>query len=220
MSYGTIIKKDVNVLEKIQDINEIEYWLDKGNIQNYFDTPNLVFHGYRYEKGEYITVPDKKMDKILFLVEGTVQIYGIREDGSLSPVNQIVSPTILGDLEFPNEGVTPFFTETKTQAVCLSLSIKKYRNQLDCDTRFLHTLLQSYADKLKFFSLADTVTTTLEERVLLYMENICPMHEINGIETAIFQLRCSRRQLQRVLKQLCDNEKITKVGKGRYKLIT
>ena len=204
MSYGTIIKKDVNVLEKIQDINEIEYWLDKGNIQNYFDTPNLVFHGYRYEKGEYITVPDKKMDKILFLVEGTVQIYGIREDGSLSPVNQIVSPTILGDLEFPNEGVTPFFTETKTQAVCLSLSIKKYRNQLDCDTRFLHTLLQSYADKLKFFSL----------------ENICPMHEINGIETAIFQLRCSRRQLQRVLKQLCDNEKITKVGKGRYKLIT
>ena len=88
----------------------MEYWLDKGGIRDCFDTPDLVFQAYRYEKGEYITVPGKPMDKILFLVEGTVQIYGIREDGSLSPVNQIVSPTILGDLEFPNQEAAPFFT--------------------------------------------------------------------------------------------------------------
>ncbi|MCI8454932.1 MAG: hypothetical protein HFE84_10015 [Lachnospiraceae bacterium] len=70
-------------MRKILDRNQREYWLEKGNIYNYFDTPNLVFQGYCYEKGEYITVPGKKMDKILFLVEGTVQIYGVREDGSL-----------------------------------------------------------------------------------------------------------------------------------------
>lgn len=209
----------MSTLKEILEVEQIEYWLEKGNIRNFFDTPDLKFQAYCYEKGEYITVPDRQMDKILFLVEGTVQIYGVREDGSLSPINHIVSPTILGDLEFPNQAVTPFFTETKTRSVCLSLSTKKYREQLNCDLRFLHMLIQSYAEKLKIFSFADTVSTTLEERVLLYMKNICPLHEINSIEKAIFQLRCSRRQLQRVLKKLCDCGKIQKMGKGRYKLI-
>lgn len=158
------------------------------------------------------------MDEILFLVEGTVLIYGVRDDGSLSPINQLVSPALLGDLEFPNQGITPFFTETKTAVVCLSLSTKKYFKQLHSDLRFLHMLLQSYSDKLKIFSFVDTVTATLEERVLLYMKSICPQHEINGIEKVIYQLRCSRRQLQRVLKKLCDNREIEKIGKGRYKL--
>ncbi|MCI8865285.1 MAG: cyclic nucleotide-binding domain-containing protein [Lachnospiraceae bacterium] len=205
---------------EISDGKQIEYWLDKGGVRDCFDTPDLVFQAYRYEKGEYITVPGKPMDKILFLVEGTVQIYGIREDGSLSPVNQIVSPTILGDLEFPNQEAAPFFTETKTPAVCLSLSTKAYRNQLDCDLRFLHVLVQSCTDKLKFFSLKDTVAATLEERVLLYLKNVCPRCEMDGVETAVFQLRCSRRQLQRVLKKLCEKGQVRRVGKGRYRLAT
>ncbi len=207
-------------MKKILQKEQIDYWLDIGKIRSYFDTSDLDFQAFYYEKGEYITVPDTQMEHILFLVDGTVQIYGIREDGSLSPVNQIVSPAVLGDLEFPNHGITPFFTETKTPAVCLSLSTKKYRKQLECDLRFLHMLLHSYAEKLRIFSLADAVTTTLEERVLLYLKNVCPAHEINGIETAIFQLRCSRRQLQRVLKSLCDSGDIKKTGKGRYKLLT
>lgn len=204
-------------MKKIKDEKQIKYWIDKGNIRNYFDTPDLVFQLYCYEKGEYITVPGRQMDSILFMVEGTARIYGIRQDGTLSSVNQIVSPAILGDLEFPNQGAAPFYTETTTKVICLSLSTKKYREQLDCDLRFLHMLLQSYADKF-FFPLADTMITTLEERVLFYLNNICPQHEINGIETAVFQLRCSRRQLQRVLKKLCDNGKLKKIGKGKYKL--
>ena len=39
-----------------------------------------------------------------------------------------------------------------------------------------------------------------------------------GMESATLQLRCSRRQLQRVLKKLCLQGKIEKVGKGRYRL--
>lgn len=205
-------------MEEICDKEQIEHWLDQGNIRGCFDTPDLVFQAYRYEKGEYITVPDQRMDKIMFLVEGTVQIYGIREDGSLSPVNQIESPTMIGDLEFPDQGLTPLFTEVKTPVTCLSLSAEQYRGQLERDLRFLHLLLRSYADKLRIFSAVDTVTTALEERVLLYMRNVCPLREINGIETAIFQLRCSRRQLQRVLKKLCETGQIEKIGKGRYRL--
>ncbi len=183
----------MSTLKEILEVEQIEYWLEKGNIRNFFDTPDLNFQAYCYEKGEYITVPDRQMDKILFLVEGTVQIYGVREDGSLSPINHIVSPTILGDLEFPNQAVTPFFTETKTRSVC-------------------HYLQRN---------IVNSSTMTFDFCICLFnhMKNICPLHEINCIETAIFQLRCSRRQLQRVLKKLCDCGKIEKMGKGKYKLI-
>ena len=101
-------------------------------------------------------------------------------------------------LEFPDQGVTPLFTEVKTSTVCLSLSTKEYREQLEHDLRFLHLLLRSYADKLKIFSAVDTVTSALEERVLLYMRTVCPQGEINGIEAG----------------------QIKKIGMGRYRLVT
>ncbi len=63
---------------------------------------------------------------------------------AFSPINQIVSPAILEDLEFHNQGVTPFLTETKAQSICLALSTEQYRRQLACNFRFLHMLLQSY----------------------------------------------------------------------------
>ena len=168
------------------------------------------------KKGNILRCRASQWTKFCFWWKGRFKFTGSVK----TPVNQIVSPTILGDLEFPNQEAAPFFTETKTPAVCLSLSTKAYRNQLDCDLRFLHVLVQSCTDKLKFFSLKDTVAATLEERVLLYLKNVCPRCEMDGVETAVFQLRCSRRQLQRVLKKLCEKGQLRRVGKGRYRLAT
>lgn len=206
-------------MKVINGKKQIAYWLEKENILKNFDTPNLMFRGYIYEKGEYITAPNKRLDKILFLVEGVVQIYGIRDDGSISPINQIKSPAVIGDLEFSNHGISPFFTEAKTSVTCISLSTQKYRKELDCDLRFLHMLLRAYAYKLEIYTTFDTVATTLEERVLLYMKNVCPSCELRGIEAALLPLRSSRRQLQRVLKKLCEERKVEKIGKGTYRLL-
>ena len=93
-----------------------------------------------------------------------------------------------------------------------------YQKQLHCDLRFLHLLLKSYGDKLALFTSIDVPASTTEERVLLYMKNISPAHELNGLEAAIHQIHCSRRQLQRVLKKLCSTGQIEKTGRGRYRL--
>lgn len=205
-------------MEKIYEEEEIEYWLQKGQIREYFDTPDLAFHLCRYEKGEYLTIPDAPVEDLLFVVRGTIQIYGIREDGSISPVNQGSSPTLIGDIEFSRHGNPPFFASAKTEVTCIALSMKKYQKQLDCDLRFLHMLLKSYGDKLELFTAIDIPASTTEERVLLYMKNICPSHKLDNLEAAIYQLHCSRRQLQRVLKKLCSAGQIEKTGRGRYRL--
>lgn len=205
-------------MEIIREKKQIDAWIERAQILQHFDTKDLKFHGYLFEKGEYITVPHEKLDSLLFLVEGTIQIYGIRDDGRLSPINQMQSPCLIGDVEFSNQGFSPFFTQAKTPVTCLALSTTEYREALDSDLRFLHMLLRSYAKKLEFFNSLDAVVTTLEEKVLLYMKQSVPSQELNGIESTLLQLRCSRRQLQRVLKQLCEKGKIEKIGKGRYRL--
>lgn len=64
----------------------------------------------------------------------------------------------------------------------------------------------------------DVAAATIEERVVLYMQ-ATPGQELWGIENAVLQLRCSRRQLQRVLKKLCASGRAEKTGKGCYRLL-
>lgn len=212
-------------MKKIHDTKQIEYWMEKGKIRSYFDTPNLTFHAYQYEKGEYLTTPSQYIQQLLFLVSGAIQIYGIRDNGSISPVNHIESaaikgPILIGDIEFSNQSKPPFFVKAQTDAICIALPINQHREQLNCDLRFLHMLLQSYADKLQIFVLMDIASPTIEERLLLYMKNNYPCCELTSIEATILQLHCSRRQLQRVLKKLCNNGQIEKIGRGKYRLVT
>lgn len=217
MPYGTI--KEVRLINIMEDQEKVIKLVKKYKILENFDTPNLVFHLKHFEKGEYLTTPVKVMKELLFVIEGTIQIYGIRDEGNITPINHIESPAIIGDLEFSRNITSPFFTEAKTKVTCLALDTEKYKDELNKDVRFLHMLLQSYADKIELFSKYDTVAS-IEERLLLYMKNIYPDHQLNGIESSLLQLRCSRRQLQRVLKNLCEKNIIKKTGKGKYQLIS
>lgn len=205
-------------MREITNQVKIQHWITKHHIRNFFDTPNLEFQAYQYEKGEYLTTPGGPLQNILFLISGTIRIYGVRQDGSMSPVTQISNNTLIGDLEYHDNGTSGFFTEARSTVICLSLSVNRYRSLLDRDLRFLHVLLASCSIKLRSFASFDTAAHTVEERILMYMHNSSPDREINGIENAVINLRCSRRQLQRTLKKLCENGQIKKIGKGHYRL--
>lgn len=205
-------------MREILDELRVHQWVESEDIVRYFDTRDLPFRARLYEKGELMVSPDNPLTDILFVVRGIVQIYNLSKDGRLSPVQLLTCPALLGDMEFCHHTASPFFAEAKTQVICLSLSIDENREKLDRDVRFLHTLLQSFSEKLKLFSSMDAVRSTLEERVIMYITNLAPGHEINGVEQATFQLHCDRRQLQRVLKKLCTQGTLQKVGKGHYKL--
>ena len=206
-------------MKRIDDPNRIETLLAASGVRGLFDTPGLAFQGFCFEKGEYLVAPGRRMDWLFFLVEGAVRIYGIHESGSLLPVDRLNSPALLGDLEFVEEGRSTFYAEACGRVVCLALYLPPCRDALDRDLRFLHTLLRSYAGKIKLFSEMDITAATIEERVLMYMATACPGRELRGVEAAALQLRCSRRQLQRVLKKLCAEGRAEKTGKGRYRLL-
>lgn len=206
-------------MQEIKDAEKISRWLRSEGIDQYFDTPDLKFRAYQFEKNELIAGPHVMLEDILFLVEGVLQIYGIHADGAMSPVNSLTKPSILGDVEFCGGGFSPFYVEAKTQVICLALSAREYGEVLNRDLKFLHVLIKSFVTKLNFFGAFHVESASIEDRVMAYLERIDPEHEIKGIEAATLQLQCSRRQLQRVLKKLCDEGKIVKSGKGRYRLL-
>lgn len=142
-------------MEKLHNKKAVDALVAQAGIHQYFSTPGLQFFACRYQKGELITAPDQKLETILFVIEGTVRIFGIRPDGTSSPVNQQNPPVILGDIEFSEQGACPFFTQATTDVLCLGLPVKPYEKELHRDLRFLHVLLHSYAEKLQFFAFVD-----------------------------------------------------------------
>ena len=84
------------------------------------------------------------------------------------------------------------------------------------DPVFLKVLLRHLADKLSLSSTLDIMADNLEERLLVYMKTIQPDHRITSVNHAMQALHCSRRQLQRALKKLCEQGILMHERKGHY----
>ena len=205
-------------MKELNEPDQIELYIRKSGIKERLSTEGIIFKVFRYEKGELLASPVEPLDHILFPVEGKAVIYGIRNDGTSFPISEIRKGDIIGDVEFTGSDEPVLFVEASKPVVCLAIDIKAYRKILMNDVTFLQTILASFAGKFRKIITIDAMSGNIEERVLNYMENLSPEHELYRISEAIYTLRCSRRQLQRVLRKLADEGKIMKTGKGRYKL--
>lgn len=192
--------------------------LQKYKIPQMFDTPDIEFHLIRYQKGEQLTSPTITPEQLMFLVKGTVQIYSLLEDGVLSPVTVQRPCTILGDIEFITGKPPTFFVEAKSEVLCVTLHIAVYQERLHQDIRFLNTLLESVGSKFNIVSQLEVNCRTIRERLLYYLNNLSEDGCIHSVNDTMIQLRCSRRQLQRVLAELCRENILIKEKKGGYRL--
>ena len=205
-------------MEEIKDRICIAEKAAEWGIDDFLSASDEV-RAYRYERGEIITSPARPSQEIIFIVEGSAAIYGIRADGSSFPLSIIKPPEIIGDLEFTAGASTAFFVEAKEAVTAIALPLGYCKEELWNDSRFLHALLRSLSDKLMRIAFTEGVSETVEDRVISYLRDFSTDGSIKGIEDATYMLRYSRRQLQRVLRKLSDDGIIQKVGKGRYILL-
>lgn len=147
-------------MKKIYDKNLINKVKEEYKIDNYF-SKEYEFIGIEYEEDETMINPLEKTQYIQFVLEGTLLISFIDQEGRQTIVSQSEELCILGDMEF--------------------------------------------------------VYQSIEERFLYYLKYYC-YGSLKSIEEATNYLHCSRRQLQRILKKLCDEGKMIKEGKGKYKI--
>lgn len=206
-------------MKELYDTALLEELMTKHQLLSLFDTPNLAFRLYQYEKGELINHLNSPSEYLLFMVSGVIQINALRKDGSIYSICCVDSFTCLGDMEFIDDVDLNFYVEVQETTLCLALPLYAYKTQLLNDNVFLRFLLQSVTQKMAQFSSSAASFSSLEEKLLHYMAHECPNQQIQGVELTALQLRCSRRQLQRLLKSLTEQGIITHPKKGVYQLL-
>ena len=162
-------------MKRIFDPALLDFYLQKYEIPSLFNTPDLAFSLYQFEKGERLDILNPE-EYLSFLVNGSIEIS------------------------------------------CIVLPLGTAKEFLLDDNRFLRYLLTSVTEKLMLYSSSQSIFSTLEEAFLSYLSKRCPDQTFSGVEKMAMQLHCSRRQLQRVLKKLLEEGRLTKLSKGSYRL--
>ncbi|MGM9940425.1 MAG: Crp/Fnr family transcriptional regulator [Bulleidia sp.] len=179
------------------------------------DASQHDFHDAFYTKGEIITFPQSRINRLMFVLSGQIAVYAVNENGDVLPVVAGTNFTVLGDIEFATGSQSVFFVEARSDVHITYLDIEKERNRLENDPVFLRALMKEIALKLSGPLMQVSINAPIRERVLVLLSRDS---EIRGLENACTHLHCSRRQLIRVLHQLCDQGLVEHSGHGLYTL--
>lgn len=203
-------------MREIVDKNRLDHFF--GEQQVHFRQRPPVLKLVEFEKGEILNDPLQLLSRFYIIVKGSVSIYSLTEDGSIRYISKAASGTLLGDMEFSGAGNQSLYIEAAETVLCLDLPFRENLDILENDPVFLRFVLGQLAGKLSLSSVMTASAQTLEEKVLFFLRKVQADHAISSVNHALQPLHCSRRQLQRVLKKLCDEGLVVKTGRGNYRL--
>ncbi len=178
---------------------------------------DLPFSLVRFDKGEEIIHQADPRHHVILLLYGAMEIMSIHVNGSLHKVSNIRPGSILGDMEFALGGIQQYTVTADEECLCLVIASDECRQKLEQDPLFLMAMLKSVAAKLHASSLAQSEPEDLREHMYWLLKHSWN-GTLHGVGKASEQLHCSRRQLQRILKEECDAGRMQKLAKGTYRL--
>ncbi len=176
-----------------------------------------------FKKGEYICKEDENIDYLFFFVKGKAKVYMSLRNGKSLLICFYYPFMMLGDLELVNYAKASSNTEVIEDTYCIALPLKKVRNKLLNDSRFLRHVCNSLVDKLVQSSKNGSINLLypLENRLASYImatkEEVDSNHgktfEFNENLTEIAELLgTSYRHLLRTLNNLVAKGIIQKHG--------
>ena len=156
-------------MKRIFDPALLDFYLQKHEIPSLFDTPDLAFSLYQFEKGERLDTLNPE-EYLSFLVDGSIEISANRADGTSYPIGYLDGFTCIGDMEFCGKRDDTHQIEARTTALCIVLPLASTKELLLNDNRFLRYLLNSVTEKLMLYSSSQSNFSTLEESFLSYFK--------------------------------------------------
>lgn len=203
-------------MKEIVDRDRLEHFFREQ--QAHFRQRPPVLKLVEFKKGEILNDPLQLLNRFYIIVRGSVSIYNLTEDGSIRYISKAASGTLLGDMEFSGAGNQSFYIEAAETVLCLAIPFRENLDILENDPVFLRFVLSQLAGKLSLSAVMTASAQTLEEKVLFFLRKVQADHAISSVNQALQALHCSRRQLQRVLKKLCDEGLVVKTSRGHYRL--
>lgn len=205
-------------MKRFYDKDLVETYLKQTKYESIMSGLQEYLFVVQYEKGEFVTMPLQQEHFFQIIVQGSVNIYFIRDDGSVYSLANGREDYLLGEMElFPHQ-LSNVYAESNDDVICLALSIEASKNVLLENCKFLQLICESLTQKMESVTTLDAAPASLKQRVLTYMKYKCSLGELRGLQQAAFHLNCSTRQLQRILNQYEVDRIVIKTGKGTYKL--
>ena len=205
-------------MKKIFNPDTIKAYLAKSRYRFVLEDMQIDLFLMQYEKGELVTAPFQEEVLFQIVIQGSLNIYFIRNDGARYSLSSGEKDYILGDTEVFYPQNDSVYTEAAEPLICLAISITRHRDTLLASPGFLRVVGESLSAKIKAIAAMDAAPSSLTERVLSYMKYKCEGGVLRGLEQEAFHLHCSSRQLQRVMNQCEQDGFVKKIGKGAYKL--
>lgn len=205
-------------MKKFYDKALIETYLKQTKYESIMSGLQEHLFVVNYEKSEFVTMPLQQAHLFQIIIQGTVRIYFIRDDGSVYSLATGRENDLLGEMEIFQHQPSNVYAEANDDVICLALSIETSKDALLADCQFLQLICESLTQKMESITTLDAAPASLKQRVLIYMKYKCCKGELRGLQQAAFHLNCSERQLQRILNQHEADGIVTKIGKGAYKL--
>ena len=205
-------------MERFYDKSLVEVYLNQTKLS--FQVKELQKHLFvtKYRKGEFVTTALQQEHLLQIIVQGSVSICFIRDDGSIYSLANAKTNDVLGEMELFQHQPGNVYAEATDDVICLAMSVEISKDALLSNCQFLQMLCESLTQKMESITAFDAAPESLKQRVLTYMKYKCSNEEIKGLQQAAFHLNCSVRQLQRILNQYEVEGTVVKIGKGAYKL--
>ena len=162
------------VMKRITNPRQIAKAIETLNLSSEFNTGDLKFQIFSYEKGEQMISPLAPMTFFMFVLTGNVRIYSLKEDSTFNAIVNLNQGSILGYHEFCFESDDyTLYAEAITAVKCLVLPFKQPYKNLKTDSSFLMYLLKNaLLDQVQNSEIMQR-KTDLEEQVMFYIQNIC-----------------------------------------------
>ncbi len=206
-------------MKRIFEKDRIEKALAQSKYQEMLERLPVELFLIEYEVGEFLPLPEKENHLLQIVIEGSLSIYYIRNDGSSYALAISQKDALIGEMEFFGESRTDgIFAEVTQKLLCLAFSTSTNRSVLLKDAGFLCAIAESLIDTIKTITMQNAAPPSLQKRTYFYMLYKCQGKQLKGVEKAAFQLHCSPRQLQRVLNTFVQDGVARKIGKGTYEL--
>lgn len=203
-------------MRQIRDPELLEHYLQKFHIRSFFDTQELPFRLYEYAPGEMINVVHPMEESIKFIVEGVFDHYALHEDGTPYLIAHCDGFGFMGDLAFCRRQPQNRYQQVIETLRAVELPLEPLRDILEQDNRFLRFLLDTMAQRMTMSIHRRSYLPSAQQALIAYLRWMCPDYTVTNVGDLSNQLNYSRRQVQRVLRELTEQGVLIKNGKGHY----
>lgn len=206
-------------MKELRDPELLKGYLEKFHIPSLFDTRELPFRLYEYAPGEMINIVHPMEQTMKFFVEGVFDHYTLLEDGTPYLIAHCDGFGFMGDLAFCRRQPQNRYQEVIETVRAVELPLESLRPVLEQDNRFLRFLLDTMAQRMTQSLYVRVSENSARQALLAHLRWACPDHAITNVGDTAYRLNFSRRQLQRVLRDLTREGVLEKTGKGRYRMV-